>query len=309
MNINELIIKASSIAQRCQRNWDVNSVISEDTLDTLKQVIKNAPTKQNEEYYSVEFITDRSVIENIYQTTTYDKSSQDDRTKNPQVLANLLVVFFCEFPNTYRNPEHEYEDHKGVMENVNTSIGIASGQLALSATLLGLSTGFCACFDVETVSQILNKKNPKLILGIGYPDTSKSRLQHHKTESFFRSYNKPLKIYHNQHVDKSTGITPNPNPSITMEYFPPSSISLDHGMLLFRKYDKFEDIIRELLNRLNLELLELGITANENNHSIIMSAYSKDIDKLTQFKKELINQQLVKEFHKYLEDAGWSLKF
>ena len=307
MNLNDLIIKASVGARQCQRNWNLDAVVSEDMINTLKQVIKNAPTKQNEEYYSVEFITDRSVIENIYQTTSYDKSSQDDRTKNSQVLANLLVVFFCEFPKTFRNPDHEYEDRNFIMGNVNTSIGIASGQLALSATLLGLSTGFCACFDHQAVSQILNKKDPMLILGIGYPDTSKSRLEHHKVQSFFLSYNKPLKIYHNQQVDETTGISHNPNPSISIEYFPPASMSLDDGMLFFRKHAKFEDIVRELLTRLNLELLELRLTA-DNKQSIVMSAYSKDIDKLTQFKNELISHPLINQFHKELEEAGWSLK-
>jgi hypothetical protein len=307
MNLNDLIIKASVEARQCQRNWNLDAVVSEDMINTLKQVIKNAPTKQNEEYYSVEFITDRSVIENIYQTTSYDKSSQDDRTKNSQVLANLLVVFFCEFPKTFRNPEHEYEDRNFIMGNVNTSIGIASGQLALSATLLGLSTGFCACFDHQVVSQILNKKDPILILGIGYPDTNKSRLEHHKVQSFFLSYNKPLKIYHNQQVDETTGISHNPNPSISIEYFPPASMSLDDGMLLFRKHDKFEDIVRELLTRLNLELLELRLTA-DNKQSIVMSAYSKDTNGLAQFKNELISHPLIKQFHKALEEAGWSLK-
>lgn len=306
MDLNQIIVNAIQVSQRCQRNWDLTSDIDDTIISTLKEVIKNSPTKQNEEYYSVEFITDRAIIEKIYQTTTYDDNSDSDETKNPQTLANLVLVFFSETPNTYRNPKHEYENQNLMAENTNTSIGIVSGQLSLAAAILGLRSGFCACFNRSQVSEILGKKDPKLILGIGYPDLTKDRLEHHKINVLAKSFNKPLKIFCNQQVEEFSGSKPN----IKIEYFPPLTESLDESMSFFNQNeDSLIPVIVDLSQELSLSLSEGGTTANTENHSIVFSLHADDVSKLEKLKSKFVEHNITKEFHNTLKLKDWNIRF
>ena len=87
----------------------------------------------------------------------------------------------------------EYVETKIENENHYTSIGIASGYLTLTANLLGYNTGCCACFDSAIIENIIGQKSPKLIVGVGYKDNSKSRLEHHLDHTFkFPSFNKHI---------------------------------------------------------------------------------------------------------------------
>jgi hypothetical protein len=306
MDLSRLIISASEIAQKCQRNWNLDINIDDDIINTLKTVIKNSPTKQNEECYSVEFVTDRSVIEEIYQHTSYDTTVDSDKTKNPQTLANLLVIFYSAVPNTFRNPKHEYANQSLLTQNSCVGIGIASGQTALAAAMLGLKTGFCACFDGHQLSTILNGKRPDLILGIGYPDKTKNRLEHHKIKSFSRSYSKPLKIYHNGEVDELSGI----KPTVKVEYFPPSSITLDSGMpVTSEDVDQFQSLVVDIAQKLDLILFGMDLIADDEQHNFTLSFSAEDIVKLEMFKNELINDPFIKELHRDLENQHWVLKF
>lgn len=189
MNLIDAIKTASEISERCQRNWDLSKTIPEQEINLLKTVIANSPSKQNEEFFSVLFITDRDTIEQIYQTTLYDANPPSDYNKNPQVLANLLVVFLEITPTTVRNfgSLNLVEQEK----NRNMAIGIASGQLILTAAMLGLKTGFCLCFNSEEVTQVLGEV-PLLTIGIGYPDETKDRRTHHKVGKQFATFDKTI---------------------------------------------------------------------------------------------------------------------
>jgi len=193
MNILETIKSASETAQRCQRNWDLSKTIPDDILEVLQQVVINAPSKQNEEYYSVIFCTDRDIIENIYNNTLFGSTYEDlDINKNSQVLANLLVIFCKENHVTDRNDDTDYTD---IHTNRQLALGIASGQLALAASLLGFKTGFCKCFDNIKLNSILGlNKQAELLLGIGYPDTFKNRREHQYNNTWYPSYNKDITI-------------------------------------------------------------------------------------------------------------------
>ena len=135
MNLIENIKTASEIAERCQRNWDLSKTIPDEEIELLKTVISNSPSKQNEEFFSVLLVTDRDTIEKIYETTTYDESNPSDYNKNPQVLANLLVIFLQVEPTTVRN--FGAFDLVEQEKNRNLAIGIASGELILTANMLG----------------------------------------------------------------------------------------------------------------------------------------------------------------------------
>jgi hypothetical protein len=63
--------------------------------------------------------------------------------------------------------------------------------------MLGLKSGFCACFDKAEVARILNINNPLLTLGIGYPDTTKLRRENQDSSHdrrYFSSHEKPITI-------------------------------------------------------------------------------------------------------------------
>jgi nitroreductase len=200
----ELLKDAFQISQRCRRNWDLSTSIPLEHLNILKQSVINSPTKQNEEYYSVTFITDRVLIEKIYHHTDFNTDiKMSDLSKNPQVLANLLVVFSKADPKTFRNEQSDYVTEELMSENRNISIGIASGQLALAAALLGYRTGFCGCFDRVAVGDLL-EDYPLLLLGIGYPDTNKDRTEHQFSKIKFNTFNKPLRIKNINSPDVTT---------------------------------------------------------------------------------------------------------
>lgn len=188
----EQLLTASATAQRCQRNWDLSKNIDPSIVDCLKSIVKNSATKQNEEYYSVFFITNRSVIESLYQLS-YDTINY---IKNPQTLAQLLIVFDGRIPTTNRNLAVQHTPEE-LYVNQHQGIGIAAGQLTLAANMLGLKTGFCACFDNDNVSKLLNIKNPILMVGVGYPDESKLRRANHRESdgyAYFGSFEKPITI-------------------------------------------------------------------------------------------------------------------
>jgi nitroreductase len=191
MNLIESIKTASEIAERCQRNWDLSKTIPNEEIELLKTVIANSPSKQNEEFFSVLFITNRDTIEKIYQTTTYDGETPSDYNKNPQVLANLLVVFLEIIPNTVRN--FGSLDLVEQEKNRNMAIGIASGELILTAAMLGLTSGFCLCFNPAEVKQVIGEL-PLLTIGLGYPDPTKERRTHHKVGKQFTTYDKTIKF-------------------------------------------------------------------------------------------------------------------
>jgi hypothetical protein len=82
--------------------------------------------------------------------------------------------------------EVDNADAESYMIDRNQSIGIAAGYVNMVSTLLGYSTGCCKCFDDDAVQDILGSDtNPILIMGIGYPDKTKNRLQHHEQDFRF----------------------------------------------------------------------------------------------------------------------------
>lgn len=191
--IIQKLIDASLTGQRCQRNWDLSQTIDDTILSTLKEVVKNSATKQNEEYYDVFFITKRSLIEKIFDLT--DTSVPG---KNSQTLAQLLVVFNGRVPDTSRDWVDPMTDVM-LQLNQHQSVGIVSGQLVLAANLLGLRTGFCACFDFSKLSKLLAINSPLLIVGVGIPDDTKIRTAHQfstKENNYknYTTYNKPITI-------------------------------------------------------------------------------------------------------------------
>ena len=59
------IDKAIRASQRCQRNWDLTQIIDDEDVKTLQTAVTQCASKQNDVYYKVKFISDRTIIEDL----------------------------------------------------------------------------------------------------------------------------------------------------------------------------------------------------------------------------------------------------
>tara|TARA_B100000287_G_scaffold62441_1_gene54400 strand:- start:237 stop:848 length:612 start_codon:yes stop_codon:yes gene_type:complete len=197
--INKDIIEQS---QRTQRNWDLTKSIKDEDMNLFKTAVSQCPSKQQRIWYNVVFIKNRKIIEDIYNCTAFfnypyedwpDKNGNYGKT-NSQTLANLLVVFNSEYELAKNEDDETWSDFD-LSLFVGESIGIAAGYLNLTAHMLGYKTGFCGGFNIGKVDKILGSKNSKLLMGIGYPDKTRDRKEHHLDPSYiFPSYDKEIKI-------------------------------------------------------------------------------------------------------------------
>lgn len=192
-DINNLLQQSILTSQHCQRNWDLSQNIFSEDLNTLVSAVTDCPSKQNIAYYKCHFITNRTMIEEIYDNTDgFHVSYNPPITyKNTQTLANLVVAFEeIPMPSRHltgiiRNDEPfmftmESDGPEMLQRDKQMSIGIASGYLTLTANILGYSTGYCACFDQSTMGNVLGINNKiLLLLGIGVKNDNVNRRQHH----------------------------------------------------------------------------------------------------------------------------------
>jgi nitroreductase len=198
---NELLVKAVMQSQACQRNWDLTRAVEEKDLETLITAATQCPSKQNIAFYQLHVVKDRDVIERIHLQTTgfvVRRSPQLQLTTNSQTLANVLFVFeeymdLTQQQDADRNQQTRAlqaatDDKRAaaaaqIRQDQLLSVGVASGYLALSAALLGYSTGFCSCFDAKAIEHELGLGSRCLLLvGVGYPDDDKNTRQHHKID-------------------------------------------------------------------------------------------------------------------------------
>jgi nitroreductase len=197
---NETIIKSIIKSQHCQRNWDLSKTIPEDDLKVLETAVTSCPSKQNTVFYTPYFITNRTVIEQIYEssngfTVSYDPPVHE---KNSQVLANLLVVFVKNNKFMNEHPRNETIKSKNVDQierDLHVNLGVASGYLNLTASMLGYSTGCCQCFDRDLLKEILKTDDePMLLMGVGYKDLDRNRREHHINNFVFPTFSKKMSV-------------------------------------------------------------------------------------------------------------------
>ena len=194
-------------SQKCQRNWDLNKTISATDLDILINAATNCPSKQNEVFYKLIIIKNREMIESVYNNTkgfhimhcyTEQNNSKNYTIKNTQTLANILFIFCNDIGKEQRTPDNIQFVNTGKETNElitqrNIAIGIASGYVNLVSHLLGYKTGYCSCFDKNVIGDYIGEKNPRLILGIGYPNSDKNRSKHHIDKNIsYMSFNKNI---------------------------------------------------------------------------------------------------------------------
>lgn len=193
----DFITKSIIKSQHCQRNWDLSKEIPEEDLKVLITAATECPSKQNVAYYKAHFITNREIIEQVHSKTDgFIINTNLDTTTNTQTLANLLVVLenYSNFEEltTHRNSQI---DSVKIVDNApakqiierdkNMAVGVAAGYLNLTASLLGYSTGCCACFDASGIKEILGlNSDPILLMGIGYKNPLLNRRVHHLNHQY-----------------------------------------------------------------------------------------------------------------------------
>jgi len=221
------ISRAVNRSQHTQRNFDLSRSIPKKDLDSLLHSMTECPSKNNIAFYKIHMITNRNMIDKLYETTQgfHFKDKETDEwgvEGNSQVLANLLVLFEAlpidlalfenepegySPPNGYRNGEHwrlKNPDQSGEMlpqdnnEALNilkqdqaTAIGIATGYLNLTAAMLGYRTGCCSCFNADSVKEVAGiEHNPFLLMGVGFNNPKKGRRVHQDKEFTFHTMKK-----------------------------------------------------------------------------------------------------------------------
>jgi len=178
-NIQKSVIKS----QHCQRNWDLSKQINEDDLELMVHAITQCPSKQNGAFYDVKVIQNRELIVKLHEKTTGFRLNGELIT-NSQVLANTLFVFLAKPEVSNRIAEKNALDEQHSVEIIqrdsNIALGIASGYLNLTATMLGYSTGCCQCFSSDEIKELLGtEQDVLLMMGVGYKDSELNRRVHH----------------------------------------------------------------------------------------------------------------------------------
>jgi len=221
------ISRAVNRSQHTQRNFDLSRSIPKNHLDSLLHSMTECPSKNNIAFYKVHMITNRKMIDKLYETTQgfHFKDKETDEwgvQGNSQVLANLLVLFEAlpinlelfenepegyTPPNGYRNGEHymlknqlpnDNLPYKTTDEALNllkrdqaTAIGIATGYLNLTAAMLGYRTGCCNCFNPQSVKEVAGiEHDPFLLMGIGFNNPEKGRREHQAKDFTFHTMKK-----------------------------------------------------------------------------------------------------------------------
>lgn len=182
------IVKAIHASQHTQRNYDLTKTIPVEDIKTIITAATQCPSKQNVAFYDLHVIVNQNVIKSIYETTTniHDESGEYKHLSNPQVLANMLLVFSKKPTLTTSKhreidlAEHNAEAQKIVDNDTHVAIGLAAGYVNLTASMLGLETGCCSCvMNYEALKDMLHiDSDPVLLMGVGYKNKNMNRRMH-----------------------------------------------------------------------------------------------------------------------------------
>lgn len=210
---NKYLNTTLAVSSHCQRNWDLSKEMRQEDIKTILTAIKQSPSKQSGTYFKVKATTDRSLIESVYEKTFSPRSVWDyadieeqerqKRKSQPQILGQLLLAFFEDecWENDKRRCADYFDDADPELgarifqQNRNQAIGIAVGYVKLTAELLGLKSGCCASFEPEEIKKVfIEKREPLLLMGIGYGDEKRARTRHHVHDHRVEPFRKDIEI-------------------------------------------------------------------------------------------------------------------
>ena len=185
LDIHSNIRKSVIRSQHCQRNWDLSQPIPQTDIDLMIHSATQCPSKQNNAFYSLSVVQDRNIIEQIHNHTFGFRlfNEEQEIITNSQVLANILFVFTSVEPSSRvldKNKLDENSDQTIIQRDANIALGIASGYLNLTSTMLGYSTGCCQCLDPDPIKNILETDcDVLLLMGVGHKNPNLNRRIHH----------------------------------------------------------------------------------------------------------------------------------
>ena len=188
---NSEIIKAIHRSQHTQRNYDLSKTIPIEDVKTIITAATQCPSKQNVSFYDLHIVTNQKTILDIFETTTSIHSDDDQYNglSNPQVLANMLLVFTEKNVDKKSNHREANKVLEGVEKQENdrivsndrhVAVGIAAGYVNLTASLLGYETGCCSCvMNYDKAQELLGSSGmPILLMGVGFKNEGKNRRVH-----------------------------------------------------------------------------------------------------------------------------------
>jgi nitroreductase len=211
------IIAASATSFHAQRNWDRSQTVPQQDIDTLIQAITTSPTKQAETHYRVYWSKDPELIYNVYSRTkhfsvtpqgTVDYTDADGVTldeynvTNSQTYSNLLFAFAFDWDQTQAGAKQHAIVDMGKASDISIqyrdkhrcfSIGVAIGELILTANLLGYRTGLCSAYMQNEIAPYFDGATIEVLVGVGYP-SDRPRTEHEEV------YNRDIAA-----VDRRTG--------------------------------------------------------------------------------------------------------
>lgn len=180
--------------RRCQRNWQLDKSLPQQHIELLAEIAKHSPSKQDEAYFDVYVITQRSLIETLYNKsdgfTAFEGGDKPENLvvyKNSQSRANAVFLWCPKDPATMRNyyqpTDHLNNMNDGEMkefgtpkdpnewtrkvENTYASIGVSMGCTSFAAGSLGYATGFNKSHG--DFDKYIGIPQPRYSLGIGFP--------------------------------------------------------------------------------------------------------------------------------------------
>lgn len=204
-NSTDFIKKSVIKSQHTQRNWDLSRKMPTDDIETLIHAATNCPSKQNFAFYKIHVITDRDLIQRVYENTggiTFiDRETGEliENEKNSQTLAHCLIVFEdVSRSDRYVQKWKNYDDalDENWQRDQHMAVGIAAGYLNVVGTMLGYGTGCCACGDFNAIGREIGlEKELILMMGIGIGRTDVNRRIHQESGMIMPTHKKePIQV-------------------------------------------------------------------------------------------------------------------
>jgi len=202
--------------QRCQRNWNLDKTVDDQTIDFLIESGYNVATKQNLNSFKIVCLKTRKEIEKwkvvarnpdseLSYLSNDDIKSAKNNHQNPQTDANLLFLFFINMDERTSQARRDREcgpDPSASEWRVkkHLEVGLAAQAISTAAVIKGMRSGMCGCIwsniikDAWVKDWKVNKHDLALMMGVGYPlhkdHTAIGNTGKHKTSFAKRPYEK-----------------------------------------------------------------------------------------------------------------------
>ena len=177
--------------QRCQRNWDLDKTVDDQTIDFLIESGYNVATKQNLNSFKIVCIKTRkeikkwtAVAKNPDSELSYLKNHDvifaNNNYQNPQTDANLLFLFFHNMAERTSQARRERERGPDPSESEwreikHLEVGLAAQAISTAAVIKGMRSGMCGCIWSGSIDENwikdwnVEKEDLVLMMGVGYP--------------------------------------------------------------------------------------------------------------------------------------------